>query len=195
MPPVIGKIHHPVYGDLLYFMPGIAIKPAVLKELQRQLNHELAAAHAYLALALWCDMQNLKGFARFFSKQAGEERQHAQKLMQHLVERGVAPVLTALEAPPASFASLLDVARQAQGLEQANTVGINACYAAAVGQQDYPAQTLLHWFINEQVEEEQWADEMVERVQHANCAGAQSDLDRHIERYLTEEGAAPAPGD
>ena len=45
----------------------------------------------------------------------------------------------------------------------------------------------MHWFINEQVEEEDWSTEMVERVQSATCAGSTSDLDRHIERYLEEE--------
>ena len=47
-------------------------------------------------------------------------------------------------------------------------------------------------FINEQVEEEDWTDELVELVQNANCAGGMSDLDRHIERYLTEEAADAA---
>jgi ferritin len=45
----------------------------------------------------------------------------------------------------------------------------------------------MHWFINEQVEEEAWSAEMVERVQAAACSGGMSDLDRHIERYLAEE--------
>jgi len=49
---------------------------------------------------------------------------------------------------------------------------------------------LLHWFINEQVEEEAWAAEMVDRVQAATCAGSVSDLDRHIERYLADEKKA-----
>jgi ferritin len=152
----------------------------------------LGAAQSYLALGVWCDAQNLKGFARYFSTQASEERQHAQKFVQHVLDRGVVPVLAALPAPKANFSDLLEVARHAQAMEQANTVGINACYAAALAQQDYPAQVLLHWFIAEQVEEEDWADEMVDRVQQASCAGAQGDLDRHIERYLRQEGVNAA---
>jgi len=173
-------------------MPGIAIKPKVVTELQRQINQELGAAHSYLALGLWCDAQNLKGFARYFSTQSFEERGHAQKFMQHLLDRGVLPALATLPAPQASFSSLLEAARHAQAMEQANTVGINACYAAALAEQDYPAQVLLQWFISEQVEEEDWADEMVDRVQQASCAGAEASLDRHIERYLSEEGANAA---
>jgi ferritin len=159
----------------------------VLKELQRQLNHELSAAHAYEALSLWCEDQNLKGFARFFIKQAAEEREHARRFMSHLLDRSVLPVLEQLAAPKGKFNSLLEVAMHAQSMEQANTAGIHACYEAAEKDKDYPAIVLLHWFISEQVEEENWTDEMVERVQAANCAGGISDLDRHIERYLTDE--------
>jgi ferritin len=82
---------------------------------------------------------------------------------------------------------LLEVAQQAQAQERANTHGINAVYEAALAAKDYPAQVLMHWYINEQVEEEDWSTEMVERVQSATCAGSCSDLDRHIERYLAEE--------
>jgi ferritin len=45
----------------------------------------------------------------------------------------------------------------------------------------------MQWFVNEQVEEEAWCLEMVERVERASCAGGLSDLDRHIERYLEDE--------
>jgi len=169
-------------------MPGIAIKSEVASEIQRQFNHELSAAHAYLTLAAWCDDQNLKGFARFFSKQAAEEREHAQKFIDHLLDRAVAPKFAAIPEPRSTFASLLDVAQHAQAMEQANTAGVNACFEAALREGDYPAQVLLHWFINEQVEEEAWTDELIDRVTRANCAGGLSELDRHVERYLKEEG-------
>ncbi len=169
-------------------MPVIPVQPAVATELQRQLNQELGAAHAYLALAAWCDFENLKGFAQFFSKQSFEERVHAQKFIRHLLDRGILPVAAALPAPKTAFPSILEVARQAQSMEAANTVGVNAAYEAALRVKDYPAQVFLQGFINEQVEEESWADEMVERVEQAICAGAASDLDRHIERYLEQEG-------
>lgn len=176
-------------------MPGIAIKPTVLREIERQLNHELGAAHAYLALAVRCEALNFKGFARYFSKQAHEERAHAQKMISHLLDRGVLPTLAALPAPKSGLSTLLDIAREAQAMEAANTAGIHACYEAALKENDYPAQVLLHWFISEQVEEEDWTDEMVERVEAANCAGGLSDLDRHIERYLTEDAADAAKGE
>ncbi len=168
-------------------MSNSKIGKKVVEELNRQLNQELAAAHSYLALSVWCDLTNLKGFAKWFVKQAAEERSHADRLLKHLTDRGETAKLTALPAPKQEFKSLLEIALQAQAQERANTQGIHAVYEAALEAKDYPAQVLMHWFISEQVEEEDWAGEMVERVQRASCAGSLSELDRHIERYLETE--------
>ena len=170
-------------------MPNSRIPAKVVAELNRQLNHELSAAQSYRALSLWCADQNLKGFAAYFAKQVAEEQEHAEKMTSHLIDRRVLPELTAINAPKQNFKSLLEVAQQAQAMEIANTQGIHAVYEAALAAKDYPAQVLMHWFINEQVEEEAWSTEMVERVQAASCAGSLSDLDRHIERLLTAEKA------
>jgi ferritin len=168
-------------------MPKSKIPQKTAEELNRQLNQELAAAHSYLALSVWCDIKNLKGFGKYFVKQMGEERSHAERILKHLTDRGETAELAAVPAPKQEFRTLLEVAQQAQAQERANTLGINAVYEAAVAAKDYPAQVLMHWFINEQVEEEDWAAEMVERIQEATCAGSLSTLDRHIERYLEEE--------
>jgi|SRR5579859_5509714 len=165
------------------------IPAKVLSELNRQLNQELSAAHSYRALSLWCEDQNLKGFARYFRKQVAEEQDHAGKLEAHLIDRGVLPELAAIPAPKVDFKSLLEIAQNTQNMERNNTQGINSVYEAAVAAKDYPAQMLMQWFISEQVEEEAWALEMVERVQAASCAGGLSDLDRHIERYLEDKQA------
>lgn len=166
------------------------IPAKVVSELNRQINQELGAAHSYLALSIWCEEQNLKGFAAFFEKQVAEEHVHAKKIIAHLADRRVSADVGAIHAPKQKFRSLLEAARHAQEMEKANTQGIHAVYEAALAAKDYPAQVLMHWFINEQVEEERWSTEMVERVESATCAGSLSDLDRHIERLLaTDEGA------
>ena len=130
------------------------IPAKVLSELNRQLNEELSAAHSYRALSLWCEDQNLKGFARYFGKQVTEELGHATKFSSHLIDRGALPELAAIPAPKQEFKSLLEAAQHAQSMERHNTQGINTVYEAALAAKDYPAQVLMQWFINEQVEEE-----------------------------------------
>ena len=165
-------------------MSDSKIPAKVVSELNRQINQELGAAHSYLALSIWCEEQNLKGFAAFFDKQSAEEQEHARKIIAHLTDRRVSPDVGAINAPKQKFRSLLEAARQAQEMERANTQGVYAVYEAALAAKDYSAQVLMHWFISEQVEEERWSTEMVERVESATCAGSLSDLDRHIERLL-----------
>jgi ferritin len=164
-----------------------SLPPKVVTELNRQINQELAAEHSYLALSAWCADQNLRGFAAFFAEQAAEEQEHAGKIMSHLSDRRVLPELGAIPAPKREFASLLEAAQHTQAMEKANTRGIHSVYEAAQAAKDYPAQVLMHWFINEQVEEERWSTEMVERVQAAACAGSLMDLDRHIQRLLAKD--------
>jgi len=62
-------------------MPNTKISAKVIEELNRQFNQELAAAHSYLALSVWCDVRNLKGFGKYFAKQSGEERAHAERII------------------------------------------------------------------------------------------------------------------
>ena len=171
-------------------MSNSKIPPSVLTELHRQYNQELSASQGYLALSLWCDARHLAGFTGFFAKQSAEEREHAEKIARHLLDRDVTPELAVIPAPRQAYDTLLEAALQAQAMERANTQGVHGAYEAALAAKDYPAQVLLHWFIKEQVEEEAWADEMVDRVQAASCAGSLSDLDRHIERYLASDKKA-----
>ena len=167
-------------------MPPSKLPAKVVTELQRQLNQELGASHNYRSLSFWCESQNLKGFARYFDEQAGEELKHANRIAAHLIDRSVLPQAEALPAPRSQFKSLLEVALHAQSMEQTNTQGINRVYETARDSKDYPAQVLMHWFIQEQVEEEQWTTEMVDRVREAAGPAGLSALDRHIERYLAD---------
>src|SRR5205814_10163745 len=124
-------------------MPKTRISEKVVEELSRQFNQELAAAHSYLALSVWCDIRNFKGFAKYFVKQSGEERAHAERILKHLTDRGITTEVAAIAQPKQAFKTLLEVAQQAQAQEHANTLGIDAVYEAAVAAKDYPAQVLM----------------------------------------------------
>ena len=160
------------------------MSPTLITALEKQADHELLAAQAYLAMAYWCDVRHLAGFATFFHAQAAEERSHAGKILKHLADRDVVPALGAIPAPTVAFQHSTEVAKAAYDLERANTAGIHAAYETALAVKDYPAQVLLHWFINEQVEEEAWSDKLLVKTREATCAGAMLNLDRHITKIL-----------
>jgi ferritin len=161
--------------------------PKVKQAMEKQADHEAFAAQAYLAMAYWCDVNHLSGFARFFLQQAEEEREHAGKILKHVADRAGIPVIGATAAPRTGFQTILDVAQAAYDLERANTAGIHATYETALAEKDYPAQVMLHWFIEEQVEEEAWSDKLLVKTREAGCAGALMNLDRHLTKELTKD--------
>jgi len=161
------------------------MKQTVIDAINAQIAKERDASVVYESLSIWCATKDYPGFAEFFSKQAAEEREHAEKLVHHLVERGATPVLGALDAPPAKFAALIDVARAALAHEESNTRGVNTTLEVASAEGDYPAQVMLSWFVSEQVEEEAWANRMVTILTRLTGEGALYNLDRHIVEDLT----------
>jgi ferritin len=160
------------------------MSPATTAALTKQANHELQSAQAYLGVAYWCDVHQFSGFAKYFHHQVEEERGHAAKLLKHLADRGDVPALSALTAPAMSFKHLTEVAQKVYDLERANTASIHATYEVTLAQKDYPAQVMLHWFINEQVEEEAWSEKLLAKTREATCVGALSSLDRHLTKIL-----------
>ena len=151
-----------------------------------QANHELFAALSYEAMGYWCLSEDYSGFAEFFFKQASEEREHASKFFNHLLDRGVAPVIEAAEKPAGTFNRITELARLAQVLEKKNSDMIKECFRIAQECAEYDSWPLLLEFIDEQVEEEAWTAKMVHLTTRAECPGALYNLDRHINKELAE---------
>ena len=160
---------------------------SVQAALAAQANHELYASHSYRAMAIWCDDKDYNGYAKFFYQQAAEELEHAEKFIRHLLDRGVLPKLTAIHEPTTEFTRLTELALLAQTLEQRNSANIHQCYDVALEVKDFPSFPMLLELIEEQVEEESWADTMVNLTKRAECSGAIYNLDRHIVKELTGE--------
>jgi len=137
------------------------IKDNVEKALNDQIQYEFTAAYAYLAMSAYFEGQNLSGFASWMLQQAKEEVEHAMKLFAYVNDRGGQVVLGAVREPKAGYKSASEVAQASLAMEQANTQAINKLYALAVKENDYATQTMLHWFINEQVEEEKTMREVI----------------------------------
>ncbi|MBN1403860.1 MAG: ferritin [Opitutales bacterium] len=158
----------------------------VIDALHSQIEKERDAAITYEALAIWCSANEYPGFAAFFKKQVAEEREHTEKLIQHLLDLGEMPVLGATKAPHSNYKDLLEVAKAALAHEKSNTAGVLATYEVALAEKDYASKIMLEWFITEQVEEEVWANKMVTLVSRASSSNALYNLDRNIINDLAD---------
>ncbi|HEY5639414.1 MAG TPA: ferritin [Dehalococcoidia bacterium] len=146
-------------------MPKIT-KP-ISDALNDQINRELESAYVYLAMSAWADGKNLRGAAGWLRLQWEEEIGHATKLIDYIAERGGAVNLKAITKPRARYKDLLDVFRQVLKHEEGVTAAINALYGKATRARDYATQTLLDWYVNEQVEEENAPAEIIAMLEMA----------------------------
>lgn len=135
--------------------------------LNAQINLEMASFYSYLAMAAHFESAALPGMANWMRRQSEEERVHAMKLFDHMIDRGGQVALAPIEQPTLSFDSPMSVFEAALGHEQKVTGAINALYALAQTENDYASQVMLQWFINEQVEEEKNAMTAIEQLRMA----------------------------
>ncbi|MBO6574526.1 MAG: ferritin [Rhodothermales bacterium] len=147
------------------------MKQKVVEAVNRQIREEFQSSYIYLAMSARFEALKLPGAAAWMRNQAREEVMHAMKFFDFLIRRGENPVLEGLEAPTVSFDNILDAFEQSLAHEQHITKCIHDLYEVAQAERDYPLQTLLHWFIDEQVEEEENAEGIIDSIRLAGQAG------------------------
>ena len=130
-----------------------------------QIKAEFESAYLYLAMSAYLEAKNLKGMAHWLKEQFKEEQEHAEKLMKHLYERGARVTLEAISKPSAEFGTPLDVFKAVAKHERLVSDRINKMMDLAVEEKDYASQSMLTWFINEQVDEEADADDIVNKME------------------------------
>lgn len=141
------------------------IGKAMQDAMNEQINREVFSSYLYLSMAAYFEGKNLSGFGHWMRLQAEEEREHAMKFYDFLLERGGKVTLKAIAAPKTDWASNLEAFQEAADHEAKITASIHALYDLAMQEKDYPAQVMLQWFVTEQVEEEKNAGEIVASLQ------------------------------
>jgi ferritin len=140
------------------------IGKAVQDAMNEQINKELFSSYLYLSMAAYFEDKNLMGFAHWMRLQAEEEREHAMKFYDFILDRGGRVNLKGIDGPETDWESNLEVAQQVVAHEAKVTESINNLYDLALKDKDYASQVMLQWFISEQVEEEKNATELVAKL-------------------------------
>ena len=157
------------------------LSSTVQEAMNQQINAELYSAYLYLSMAANFEEGNLRGMAHWMQIQAKEEVGHAMKFFKYISERGGRVTLTAVAAPPTKWDSPQAVFQQAYQHECHVTSLINKLVELAGAEKDHASSVFLQWFVNEQVEEEANASEI---VHHLGMVGDSKQgllmLDRHL---------------
>ena len=130
------------------------LKKSLEKALNEQINAELHSAYLYLSMSAWFAEQDLMGFANWMRVQFQEELAHGTHIFDFICERGGKVTLTPITAVETEWASFIDVFEKTLAHEQKVTALINNLMDIATKESDHATQSFLKWYVDEQVEEE-----------------------------------------
>ena len=137
------------------------LNEAMQQAVNAQINNELFSMYSYLSMSAFCEHKQFRGCAYWMRLQSQEEHVHAMRLYDFLIARQGRVKLLPIAQPQFEFASLPDVFQKALEQEQQVTKQINSLYEMAFSEKAFAALVELEWFINEQVEEEKTARDIV----------------------------------
>lgn len=126
-----------------------------------QINAELWSAYLYLAMSMDAEAKGYKGVANWYHVQFREEQDHARIFMNYLNSRDAKVVLKPINAVPETWESVADMFKQTLEHEKKVTALINNLAAIANDDRDFASINRFTWFIDEQVEEEENARELI----------------------------------
>ena len=140
------------------------ISKKIEEALNAQINAEFWSAYLYLSMSTNFAVKGNPGFANWFNIQFKEEQDHAQIFIKYLLSRGGKVALSPIEAVKTEWESPLDAYKDTLEHEKKVTSMINNLYALASAENDYATQSMLKWFIDEQVEEEETAQGLIDSL-------------------------------
>jgi bacterioferritin B len=149
--------------------------------LNAQISREFAAAHQYTAIGAYYAAETFPQLTRFFYDQAEEERGHAMKMVDYLLDRNARVDFTEVSAPRTDFADHVAPIKLALEQEQQVTVHISELFEVARETRDHLAEQFLHWFLAEQVEEESSMSDLLAVAERTR------DIPVLLEEYLARE--------
>jgi bacterioferritin B len=162
---------------------------AVVTQLNEQIGHEFAAHQQYVACAVHYDGETLPQLARFFYRQAMEERDHAMMIVQYLLDSDADVTIPGVTAPQTTFADIVAPVALALEQEKRVTEQINAIAATARQEGDYTSEQFMQWFIKEQVEEVATMSDLLRVVDRSK------DDPMEIENFMAREHASGEESD
>jgi ferritin len=167
------------------------ISDKLQEALNGQVNAELYSAYLYLSMEAYFESVNLPGFATWMRVQTQEELVHATKIYDYVHERGGRIAVKPIDGPPTEWKSPLAVFEAGYNHEQKVTGLINELVNLAIQEKDHAANTFLQWFVNEQVEEEKSADDVVQKLKLMEGApGGLYMLDNELDQRVFTPPAA-----
>jgi ferritin len=144
----------------------------VEEALNKQINAELYSSYLYYSMSAWAAASDYPGMSNWFKLQALEELLHVSKFFGYINDRGGRVKLGAVDAPPTEWESPVAAFSETLSHEKMVTGLINDLVNLAVAEKDRTTESFLQWFVNEQIEEEATASELLGKIKMIGDNGA-----------------------
>ncbi len=141
------------------------ISDSMTAAINDQIKAEFDSAYIYLAMSAYFEDCGLSGMAHWMKKQYKEEVEHAEKFIDYLYERGARVIIPDIAKPKENYSDALDVFKTAYAHEQYVTSRIYKLVDMAVEEKDYATQSMLKWYVDEQLEEEDNTGSIVSKLE------------------------------
>ena len=141
------------------------ISDSICKALNEQITNEFNSSNSYLAMSAHFAARNLNGFAHWFRVQYDEERTHALRIFDHILDRGGTVLISVSSEPQCTWESPAAAFADALAEERRIAKSIDELMELAISEKDHATRILLDWFVTEQVEEERLTSEIVDQLQ------------------------------
>lgn len=144
------------------------ISKKMQEAINAQINAEMWSAYLYLAMSMDANDKGMKGVSHWYRKQYEEEMEHAFRFVHYLEEQLARVELKPIEKFKTSWKNMAEMFDETLAHEKVVTGLIHKLCDLAAKEKDYATANMLQWFVNEQVEEEANAAELIET---AKCIG------------------------
>ncbi len=164
----------------------------IVSLLNDQLVAEQYSSNMYLQMSAWCEDKGLQGASKFFRSHVSEEIEHRDRIVDYMYECDASVRIGAVEAPEASYGSLLETIEAAYKHEQKVTAAIDAIAVEALETHDFNTFNFIQWFIAEQREEEDLFRTVLDEAKLVGLEATETGIAIwHLNKFL----ATAAPGD
>ena len=130
-----------------------------------QINREMYSAYLYLAMSTKMTEAGYKGFGSWLTVQYHEEMFHAMKFAGYLQDQGAAVKLAAIASPDFKESAAKELFQHVLEHEKGVTKSIHEIMAMAIEEKDYASLAFVQWYVNEQIEEEKNATEILQNIE------------------------------
>lgn len=138
------------------------------KKIEKLLNEQLAkegySSDIYLAMGSWAEVNGYAGISKWLYAQSEEERVHMLKFLAYINDRGGHAIVPASKQPPKDYESVQKLFEQVLEHEEYISASINDIVGECINEKDYTTHTWIQWFVNEQIEEETQARNILDKL-------------------------------